>query len=65
MLEHFFACLRQMGACFEHPSPVVVKYRVRTYLLGKDTALMGGNYNSEKVCNEPILSQGVADDNEK
>ena len=53
-----------MGACFEHPSPVSVKHRIRSYLLGKDTALMGDKYNSEKECNTRILSEGSMNNKE-
>lgn len=56
VLEHFFACLRQMGVCHTHPSPVAVKHRIRSHLLGKNMALMGNNYNIEGKCNEENIS---------
>lgn len=46
-LEHFFGLMRQMGGCYEYPSPVSVKHRLRSYLLGKDSTLLGEKYNSK------------------
>lgn len=57
IIEHFFGCLRQMGVCHQHPSPVDVKYRIRKYLLGKNTDLMGGNYNTERHNDDTSMSQ--------
>lgn len=53
VLEHFFACLKQMGGSYEHPSPGQVKQtsRVRSYLLGKNCELTGMNSNTEKAQN--------------
>lgn len=45
VLEHFFAYMRQLGGRYEHPSPVSVKHRVRSYLVGKKSSLMGDKYN--------------------
>ena len=56
-LEHFFGYLRQMGALYQHPNPVQVKYRVRSYLLGKNCELVGSNYNTEKENKEVSLSE--------
>ena len=58
-LEHFFACLRQMGACYQHPSAVAVKHRVRSHLLGKDSYLMGSKYNTESDCKGDNLTAGT------
>lgn len=56
-LEHFFSCLRQMGATYDHPSPLSVKHRVRSYLLGKEVSLVGKNYNTARECPDSTLSQ--------
>ena len=39
-LEHYFACLRQMGIGHNNPSDLFVKYRIRAHLLGKVIALL-------------------------
>lgn len=57
ILEHFFGCLRQMGVCNQHPSPVDVKYRIKKYLLGKNTDLMGSNHNTERHSDAASMSQ--------
>ena len=52
VLEHTFACLRQMGASNDHPSPLDMKYRIRAYILGRDISLVGTGYNTDKQnCN--------------
>ena len=53
-LEHFFGCIRQMGACHQHPSPVAFKHRVRSHLLGKD-ALLASKCNVES-CNGDMIT---------
>lgn len=40
-LEHFFGCIRQMGACHQHLSPVAFKHRIRAHILGKESKLLG------------------------
>ena len=39
-----------MGSCYDHPSPIQVKYGIRKYLLGRGAALVGQNYNTEREC---------------
>ena len=58
VIEHFFACLRQMGACYEHPSPVQVKNRIRAYILGKDVTLVGNHYNTQRENCDVSLTEG-------
>lgn len=55
-VEHFFGCLRQMGISNQHPSPVEVKYRIRSYLVGKNAELVGRNYNTERENHELSLT---------
>lgn len=43
-LEHFFASVRQMGATYEHPSPFSFKYRIRSHIVHKESALVGNRY---------------------
>ena len=57
VLEHFFACLRQMGAAYEHPSPVQVKNRIRAYILGRDVTLVGNKYNIQRENQDISLSE--------
>lgn len=35
-----------MGGTYDHPSPLSVKHRMRAYLMGKDSSLMGAKYNT-------------------
>lgn len=42
-LEHFFGYLGQRRAVYQHPNPLRVKYRLRSYLLGKNCELVGSN----------------------
>lgn len=57
VLEHFFACLRQMGGTTDqHPSPVDVKHRIRSYLLGKDAGFFGSNCNSDTSSHDTSIS---------
>lgn len=58
-LEHFFAVLRQMGATHDHPNPVSVKYRIRSHLLGRQSALVGYNYISDKENRDVEMSEGA------
>ena len=57
-LEHFFACIRQMGSGYDHPSLVLSKYRIKSHLVGKESMLLGSNYNSEKENNDVLISEG-------
>lgn len=57
-LEHMFGYLRQMGACYQHPSPLQLKYRIRSFLLGRNCELVGSNYNITKVTQDNSLSEG-------
>lgn len=56
-LEHFFGYVRQMGASYQHPNAVQMKFRLRSYLLGKNCELVGSNYNTEKNNIDVSLSQ--------
>lgn len=57
-LEHFFGCLRQIGGTtHQHPSPVQVKYRIRSYLLGKHTDFFGCNSNIQTGTSDPSISE--------
>lgn len=57
VLEHFFGCIRQMGVSYQHPSPLQMKYRIRSFLFGKATELVGNNYNTEKRNEDVCLSE--------
>ena len=54
-----FGCLRQMGASYDHPTPVEVKHRIRSYLLGKETSITGSKCNSLKESDSSNLSVGM------
>lgn len=56
LLEHFFACIGQMGGSYDHPSAVALKYR--SHILGKESVLVGKGYNSERTCNDVGISEG-------
>lgn len=43
-LEHFFASIRQMGSSCDLPSTVLVKRRIKRYLLASNTALVSENH---------------------
>lgn len=55
-LEHLFGYLRQMGASYQHPSSIQIKYRIRSYLLGKNSELVGSSYNTNKENLDPTFS---------
>lgn len=56
-LEHFFSCVRQMGACYEHPSPLSFKHRVRSHLVYKESALVTNCPNIDRESNDVSLSE--------
>lgn len=56
VVENLFGYLRQMGGSCDHPSPVSIKYRLRAYLLGKDSSLMGEKYNTLEQSKENCLT---------
>lgn len=58
-LEHFFSCLRQMSGSWDHPSPLETKHRIKKYLLGRETHLMGMKYNSSKECEAHNISDAA------
>src|SRR5258705_5545426 len=45
-MEHFFACVRQMGRTHEHPNAVNFKHRMRMFLLARHTSLVSEKFNS-------------------
>ena len=60
-LEHFFGCIRQMGACHQHPHPVAFKHRVRAHLLGKEVTLLGSKCNVESCDGVNVTSSAFSD----
>lgn len=46
-----------MGVSYQHPSPLQMKYRIRSFLFGKATELVGSNYNTEKRNEDVCLSE--------
>lgn len=56
-LEHFFGHMRQMGVSHQHPNAEQVKFRLRTYLLGRNCELIGNNYNTNKDNTEGSLTE--------
>ena len=58
-LENMFGCIRQMGVTYDHPTPVEVGNRVKTFLIGKKTSITGNNCNSMKECDSPNISEGM------
>lgn len=62
VLEHFFGCLRQAGGSnYQHPSPVEVKYRVRSYILGENTDFFGCNSNFETSNTDTTLDASLSE----
>lgn len=57
-LEHMFGYLRQMEASYQHPSVLQVKYRIRSYLLGRNCELVGSRYNINKENQDNPLTEG-------
>lgn len=58
VVEHLFAYIRQVNGPYDHPSPVSVKHRIKSYLLCKDSSLMGEKYNCLEECKENSLTSG-------
>lgn len=57
LLEIFFASVRQMLGCCDHPSPVGMKNCVKKILLGRDIALVGSKYNTQTQESAKNLSE--------
>ena len=47
-LENMFGTFRRMGGLYDHPSPLAVKHRVKSYLLTRQSPLLGNKRNTEK-----------------
>ena len=54
-----FGCPRQMDASYDHPTPLEVKHRIRSYLLGKETSITGRKCNSLKELDSSNISEGM------
>lgn len=46
-----------MGVSYQHPSPLQMKYRIKPFLFGKATELVGSKYNTEKRNEDVCLSE--------
>lgn len=61
-LKHSFACFRQMGSTYGHPSAVAFKHRIKTHP-GKQNKLMGSKYNIATENNDvPMMSDQFSKD---
>ncbi|KAK4301207.1 hypothetical protein Pmani_026628 [Petrolisthes manimaculis] len=50
-------CTSNSVSCLSRQKTSTVKQRVKTYLVGKDIALVGSKFNSEKECNEENVTE--------
>nr|CAH7725047.1 unnamed protein product [Callosobruchus chinensis] len=57
VLENFFSYIRGMGGPNEHPSPIDFKYRLRWYILGKNSsAIFTENRNTMETDDSCLIS---------
>jgi hypothetical protein len=57
VLENFFAYIRAMGSCKDHPSGYEFRYRLRWYILGKHShAVFSVNRNAEEDVDASCIS---------
>lgn len=62
VLENFFGCLRQIGGTTnQHPNPVQVKHRIRSYLLGRNTDFLGCKAINESCTKDNSLVSSVSE----
>jgi len=47
VLENFFGLVRAKGGLYDHPDRQEFKYRLRSYLLGRNEGVMSTNANVE------------------
>lgn len=67
VIENLFAYIRAMGGCFDHPTPLQFKYRLRWYVLGKyssDVFTNNSNTNIQDTDDETCLTSDINFDNE-
>lgn len=58
VIENLFGCLRQMANCaYSHSSPVQLKYRIRSYIIGRKATLLGSKYNTLEMGTDVCLSK--------
>ncbi|EFN72296.1 Transposable element P transposase, partial [Camponotus floridanus] len=63
VLKNFFAYIRAMGSCKDHPSGYEFRYRLRWYVLGKHShAVFTMNRNTEEDVNTSCMSSYTAED---
>nr|AAB31526.1 O-type P element protein {exons 0-3} [Drosophila bifasciata, Peptide Transposon Partial, 757 aa] [Drosophila bifasciata] len=48
IVENFFGAMRAKGGQHDHPSPLQFKYRLRKYIVAKNTELLAGNGNVDE-----------------
>lgn len=46
VVESFFSVMRQMGRCYDHPTPLSFQHRLKMYIMGKDAKVLSANVNS-------------------
>ncbi|KAK3884359.1 hypothetical protein Pcinc_011370 [Petrolisthes cinctipes] len=49
VVESFFSMMRQMGRCYDHPTPLSFQHRLKMYIMGKDAKVLSVNVNSLDV----------------
>ncbi|KAK4295516.1 hypothetical protein Pmani_031930 [Petrolisthes manimaculis] len=59
ILEHFFSVIRQMGRCYDHPTPLSFQQRLKLYIMGKDTAVLASNTNTSEIETTSMIASGI------
>ena len=64
VVESFFGVIRQMGQCYDHPTPLSFQNRIKLYIMGKDTQVLSPGANCEDV-NCSSITQVMYDNTEE
>ena len=49
VVESFFSVMRQMGRCYDHPTPLSFQHRLKMYIMGKNPTVLSTSVNSVDV----------------
>nr|AAT95992.1 transposase [Drosophila willistoni]AAT95996.1 transposase [Drosophila willistoni] len=56
IVEHFFGSMRSRGGQFDHPTPLQFKYRLRKYIIARNTEMLRNSGNIEEDNSESWLN---------
>lgn len=59
ILEHFFSVMRQMGRCYDHPTPLSFQHRLKIYIMGRDTSVLSTSTNTEESESTPKITTRI------